>query len=90
MWLNLCKGSPISKCPALTKPKEKSDRLQKNKNKSMAEVGKEYSFDITKTDEIFDRLLKDEQLKLEDGHVLSSAEEVMGKKDCKWYNSWSH
>jgi len=35
----------------------------------MAEVGKEYSFDITKTDEIFDRLLKDEQLKLEDGHV---------------------
>lgn len=46
----------------------------------MAEVGKEYSFDITKTDEIFDRLLKDEQLKLEDGHVLSSAEEVMGKK----------
>lgn len=46
----------------------------------MAEVGKEYSFDITKTYEIFDRLLKDEQLKLEDGHVLSSAEEVMGKK----------
>jgi len=56
----------------------------------MAEVGKEYSFDITKTDEIFDRLLKDEQLKLEDGHVLSSAEEVMGKKYCKWHNSWSH
>jgi len=52
--------------------------------------GKEYSFDITKTDEIFDRLLKDGQFKLEDGHVLSSAEEVMGKKDSKWHNSWSH
>jgi hypothetical protein len=55
----LVQGKPYE-CSALTKPKKKSDRLQKNKNKSMAEVGKEYSFDITKTDEIFDRLLKEQ------------------------------
>lgn len=33
----LVQGKPYE-CPALTKPKEKSDRPQKNKNKSMAEV----------------------------------------------------
>lgn len=44
----------------------------------MAEIGKDYSFDITKAEKIFDHLLKDGQLKLPKGHVIPSADEKKG------------
>lgn len=56
----------------------------------MAEIGKDYSFDITKAEKIFDHLLKDGQLKLPKGHVIPSADEKKGRKFCKWHHSGSH
>ncbi|XP_077223021.1 uncharacterized protein LOC143856637 [Tasmannia lanceolata] len=51
---------------------------------------KQYAFDITKADQIFDQLLKDKQLKLSEGHKLPLANELQGKRYCKWHNAWSH
>lgn len=79
-------------CPALSSPNSNASRSSKTKNKSMAEIGKDYSFYITKAEEILDPLLKDGQLKLPEGHVIPSADEIKkkGRKYCKWHHSWSH
>lgn len=72
-------------CPALSSPNSNASRSSKTKNKNMAEIGKDYSFDITKTEEIFDHLLKDGQLKLPEGHDEDSetemAKNTTGQKD---------
>ena len=49
-----------------------------------------YSFDIYKLDEIFDLLLKDGMIKLFEGQVISSKEEIADKKYCKWHHSTTH
>ncbi|XP_050211602.1 uncharacterized protein LOC126661779 [Mercurialis annua] len=59
------------------------------KNKT-AVVQKEYSFDLTKADDIFDALLKDGQIALSEGHVIPPSEELVGKDYCKYHNSWRH
>lgn len=35
-------------------------------------------------------LLKDQQIRLMDGHKIPSADEIQDKKYCKWHNSYSH
>jgi hypothetical protein len=48
-----------------------------------------YDFDIKKADRIFDLLLE-KQLRLPANHVISSAEELKGKKYCKFHNVTNH
>ncbi|XP_050211887.1 uncharacterized protein LOC126662044 [Mercurialis annua] len=50
----------------------------------------EYSFDLTKADDIFDALLKDGQIALSEGHAIPPSEELVGKDYCKYHNSWRH
>nr|CAD1820391.1 unnamed protein product [Ananas comosus var. bracteatus] len=49
-----------------------------------------YSFDIAKTDLIFDRLLKDGRIKLQEGQTIPPVEELKRRRYCKWHHSWSH
>ena len=60
---------------------------EKKKFPKVNQIAKEYSFDLTKADEIFDALIKDDQIKLFDGHVISPPEDRVGKEYCKWHNS---
>ena len=46
-----------------------------------------YDFDVTKTEQIFDLLLKEKQLQLTAGHQIPSASELKGRKYCKWHNT---
>jgi hypothetical protein len=49
-----------------------------------------YDFDFTKADKIFDLLLREKHIQLPAGHTIPSAEELGGRRHCKWHNSGSH
>jgi hypothetical protein len=49
-----------------------------------------YDFDVSKTEQIFDLLLKEKQLKLPNGHKFPTTQELKGRPYCKWHNSFSH
>jgi hypothetical protein len=49
-----------------------------------------YNFDVKKADRIFDLLLEKKQLRLPTNHVIPSAEELKGKKYCKFHNATNH
>jgi hypothetical protein len=49
-----------------------------------------YDFYAKKADKIFDLLLEKKQLKLPANHVIPSAEELKGKKYCKFHNANNH
>ena len=51
---------------------------------------KTYTFDVTKTDTIFDLLLKDKQIKLSNGHRLLKPNEIKDRKYCKFHNNFGH
>ncbi|XP_050218558.1 uncharacterized protein LOC126669195 [Mercurialis annua] len=62
-------GSKPLKCSDL----RKTGFVKKNKT---AVVQREYSFDLTKADEIFDALFKDGQIALSEGHVIPLPENM--------------
>ncbi|RYQ94258.1 hypothetical protein Ahy_B08g089144 isoform B [Arachis hypogaea] len=78
--VELKKGPPYV-CSLLKKlpSREKS-------NDSKLKSGKKYSFDISKSDQIFDVLLKDKQL----GRTLLSIKDLKGKPYCKFHQATSH
>ncbi|KAK1670934.1 hypothetical protein QYE76_059093 [Lolium multiflorum] len=49
-----------------------------------------FDFDVTKTEQIFDLLLKEKQLKIPEGLKIPTVQELNGKPYCKWHNSVSH
>ncbi|KAK1643564.1 hypothetical protein QYE76_061369 [Lolium multiflorum] len=49
-----------------------------------------FDFDVTKTEQIFDLLLKEKQLKIPEGLKIPTVRELNGKPYCKWHNSFSH
>ena len=53
-------------------------------------AAKGYDFDVSKTEQIFDLLLKEKQLKLPNGHKFPTTQELKGRPYCKWHNSFSH
>jgi hypothetical protein len=48
-----------------------------------------YTFDVSKCDKLFDVLLKGGVIKLTEGHVIPSADQLAKKKYCKWHDSYS-
>jgi hypothetical protein len=54
------------------------------------EPAKEFDFDVTKTEQIFDLLLKEKQLKLTESQKIPSARELQGRRYCKWHNTNGH
>ncbi|KAK1630117.1 hypothetical protein QYE76_004432 [Lolium multiflorum] len=51
---------------------------------------KGFDFDISKTEQIFDLLLKEKQLKLPEGHKIPAAQELNGRPYCKWHHTFTH
>ncbi|KAK1618868.1 hypothetical protein QYE76_024385 [Lolium multiflorum] len=49
-----------------------------------------FDFDVTKTEQIFDLLLKEKQLTIPEGLKFPTAQELNGKPYCKFHNSLSH
>lgn len=65
--------------------------LNPRKNKGVARDGKfEYDFGISKACQIFNHLIKGQQIRLKDGHKIPSPNKLKGKKYCNWDNSYSH
>ena len=65
--------------------------LMPSKGKEVAKLDREaYLFDISMVDHIFDSLVKDKHIKLPKGHKITPADEIKGKKYCKWHHSWTH
>jgi hypothetical protein len=48
-----------------------------------------YTFDVAKCDSIFDNLLQEKQIKLPNGHIIPSPEQLKNHAYCKWHNSYS-
>ncbi|XP_057734510.1 uncharacterized protein LOC130949932 [Arachis stenosperma] len=80
----LKKGPPYV-C-SLLKKHPSNEKLNDSKLKSR----KKYSFDILKSDQIFDVLLKDKQLILPEGRTLLSVKDLKGKPYCKFHQATSH
>ena len=51
---------------------------------------KGYDFDISKTEQIFNLLLKEKQLRLPKGHKFPMVQELQGRLYCKWHKSFTH
>ncbi|KAK1685694.1 hypothetical protein QYE76_046542 [Lolium multiflorum] len=51
---------------------------------------KGFDFDVTKTEQIFDLLLTEKQIKVPEGHKIPTVQELNGKPYCKWHNTFSH
>ena len=80
-------GTKPNECHALKRP---TVVKEKKKVSKANQIAKEYSFDLTKVDEIFDALINDGKIKLFDGHVIPPPEDRAGKEYCKWHNLWRH
>ena len=49
-----------------------------------------YTFDVTKAEIIFDQLMFDRMVTLPAGHKIPTKDEMKGKEYCKYHNSWGH
>ncbi|KAK1682013.1 hypothetical protein QYE76_042861 [Lolium multiflorum] len=49
-----------------------------------------FDFDLSKTEQIFDLLLKEKQLKLPEGHKIPTVQEMNGRPYCKWHHTFTH
>ncbi|XP_059639172.1 uncharacterized protein LOC132281486 [Cornus florida] len=80
-------------CKALAKPLETVSGVQPSSSsakRNIFEAGKQYAFDISKAEQIFDHLLSDKIIKVTGVHKIPSADEIKGREYCKYHNSWNH
>ena len=71
-------------CPLLIKKAPETWKKTSSSNTS------QFSFDVAKTEEIFDFLLKEKFLSLPTDHKIPSREELKGREYCKYHNSFNH
>ena len=50
----------------------------------------QYTFEVTKTKEIFDFLVKEKFITFPKDHRIPNKDELKGKAYCKYHNSWNH
>ena len=72
-------------CPLLVK---KVPDLWKKSQTSNTQA--HYTFDVAKTEEIFNFLMKEKFITFPQDHQLPSKEELRGKVYCKYHNSWNY
>jgi uncharacterized protein YodC (DUF2158 family) len=51
---------------------------------------KGFNFDESKVEQIFDLLLRENQLKLPEGHKFPTTQELQGRYYCKWHHLFTH
>jgi hypothetical protein len=49
-----------------------------------------YTFDVSKCNKLFDLLLEGGVIRLTEGHVIPSANQLAKKMYCTWHDSYSH
>ncbi|KAK1648839.1 hypothetical protein QYE76_066644 [Lolium multiflorum] len=82
----------------LTAYEQRHPELYQDKYKRVALIetdedegpAKGFDFDLSKTEQIFDLLLKEKQLKLPEGHKIPTPQEMNGKPYCKWHHTFTH
>ncbi|GKV29945.1 hypothetical protein SLEP1_g38818 [Rubroshorea leprosula] len=74
-------------CPNLVRPTHQPETSLRG---YVGEVGKQYTFDMSKTSDIFNHLKKSGLIKLLPGHKISTATEIGARDYCKFHNSWKH
>ncbi|XP_059639356.1 uncharacterized protein LOC132281699 [Cornus florida] len=80
-------------CKALAKPLETVSGVQPSSSsakRNIFKAGKQYVFDISKAEQIFDHLLSNKIIKVTGVHKIPSADEIKGREYCKYHNSWNH
>ncbi|KAF7124306.1 hypothetical protein RHSIM_Rhsim12G0055600 [Rhododendron simsii] len=78
-------------CDTLVKTEKPMNMPSSQPNRRGGQANyRQYSFDLTQTDQIFDELLKQKFIVLSPGHILPSDKEKKGKEYCKWHNSFRH
>ena len=75
-WVRAPKSKPFA-CAALKPTPAKREEMK-------------YTFDVSKCDKIFDMLLQGKLIRIKEGHVIPSQEELGRRAYCKWHNSFSH
>ena len=50
----------------------------------------QYTFEVAKTEEIFDNLVKEKFITFPKDHQIPNKDELRGKTYCKYHNSWNH
>jgi hypothetical protein len=75
-WVDTPMDKPIT-CPFLKPNASKRDEVK-------------YTFDVSKYDKLFDILVPGLVIKLSEGHIVPSAEQLAKRKYCKWHDSYSH
>jgi hypothetical protein len=75
-WVNTPKDKPIS-----------SSFLKLNSGRK-DEI--KYTFDVTKCDKLFDVLVKEGIIRLTEGHVVPTPNQLGKRKYCKWHDSYSY
>ena len=72
-------------CPLLVKKK-----LDEWKKAQIVDTHVEYTFDVAKTEEIFDFLIKEKIITFPKDHHIPNKDELRGKAYCKYHISWNH
>ena len=67
---------------------EKAPNLWKNAQIVGTQV--QYTFEVEKTEEIFDFLVKEKFITFPKDHRIPINDELRGKTYCKYHNSWNH
>ncbi|XP_075483579.1 uncharacterized protein LOC142523731 [Primulina tabacum] len=67
--------------------KRKNEELSK---KNIPPVQTPYTFDASKTEEIFDNLVKEKFITFPPDHKLPTRDEIKGRDYCKYHNSFNH
>lgn len=73
-------------CPLLKK--KQADSGKKNSTQPAKDV--QYTFDVSKTEDIFDFLAKEKFISFPPDHRLPTKEELKGRDYCKYHNSYNH
>lgn len=80
----------INKKPYVLLPAVRNPNTQVQMPQLTNKPPRVYTFDISKAEAIFDKLLADKLIKLPLGHKIPSPEEMKGKEYCKYHNLWNH
>ena len=72
-------------CPLLV---EKTHNVWKKAQ--IVDTQVQYTFEVVKTEEIFDFIVKEKFIAFPKDHRIPGKDELRGKAYCKYHNSWNH
>ncbi|KAF7153132.1 hypothetical protein RHSIM_Rhsim01G0164200 [Rhododendron simsii] len=77
-------------CDTLTKAEKPVNMPSSHPNRRNQANFRQYSFDLSKADQLFDELINQKFLTLSPGHIIPPEKDRKGKDYCKWHNSFRH